>query len=170
MPPGEAGGGGNAPPARSRELETALSAALGTLSRRELTVEEMRGWLLERDFSPALADEVITELGELGELDDERFALGFAADKRDLAGWGSARIAGALLNRGLEPNLVERACAEEREAQVERAAEQLACRGYDLGADPQRARALAFLTRRGYEYELAYDAIRLAERALPPAA
>jgi len=33
----------------------------------------------------------------------------------------------------------------------------------DLSDERARARALAHLTRRGYEYELAYDAVRRAE-------
>lgn len=153
-----------------RELEAALTAALGSLSRRERTVEEMREWLLERGFAPELVGEAIGQLVELGELDDQRFAFAFAADKRDLAGWGSERIAQGLLDRGLSRDLVERASAEEREAQVRRAAEQLAQRGGGLDAERERSRALAFLTRRGYDYELAYDAIRLAERELRHAA
>ena len=154
----------------SRELEVALTAALGSLSRRERTVDEVRSWLLERGFTPELVGEAIAQLVELGELDDERFAFAFAADKRDLAGWGSERIAQGLLDRGLPRDLVERACAEEREAQVHRALEQLAQRAVALDEERERARALAFLTRRGFEYELAYDAIRLAERDLRPAA
>ena len=33
-----------------------------------------------------------------------------------------------------------------------------------LAEDADRARALGYLTRRGYEYEIAYEAIRLAAR------
>jgi hypothetical protein len=36
-------------------------------------------------------------------------------------------------------------------------------KGEDLGDERGRARALSHLTRRGYEYELAYDAVRRAE-------
>lgn len=155
---------------RGRDLEGALTAALAALSRRERTVEELRAWLLERDHSVEVVEEALAELLELGELDDERFALAFAADKRDLAGWGAERIAAALLSRGLGHDLIERACAEGREAQVQRAAEQLARRGEAVADDRGRARALSFLTRRGFDYELAYDAIRLREREIGRAA
>ena len=32
--------------------------------------------------------------------------------------------------------------------------------GADLSDEAERGRVLSFLTRRGYEYELAYDAVR----------
>ena len=38
-------------------------------------------------------------------------------------------------------------------------------RGEPLTSEVARARALGFLTRRGYEYEAAYEAVRAAERA-----
>ena len=58
----------------------------------------------------------MAELIELGELDDERFAFAFAEDKRELAGWGAERIEAALLDRGLDRALAERACAERASA------------------------------------------------------
>lgn len=146
-----------------RDRGTALADAIGALRRRERTVAELHGWLLERDIEEELAGEVVAELVEIGELDDERFAFAFAEDKRALSGWGSERIEAALVDRGLGRSLAERAALEPREAQLDRAAGLVAGRGEDLSDDAARARVLGFLTRRGYEYELAYDAIRRAE-------
>lgn len=150
-----------------RELESALAAALAALRRRERTVAELRAWQLGRGVEGELAEAVIAELLELGELNDPRFASAFAADKRDLAGWGSERIAASLRERGIAAELVERACAEERDAELERAVRQLDARGGVGDSDAERSRALAFLTRRGYGYELAYDAIRAAGAGTP---
>ena len=100
-------------------------------------------------------------LTEIGELDDERFARRYAEDKRELRGWGAERIREALASRGVAPALVEAALeADSHDAQVRRASDLLARRGRPLDADADRARALGFLTRRGYEYEVAYEAIR----------
>ena len=105
----------------------------------------------------------IGRLTEVGELDDERFALRYAEDKRELRGWGGERIREALASRGVAPALVELALeADSHGAQVERASDLLARRGRPLAADADRARALGYLTRRGYAYEVAYEAIRLA--------
>lgn len=152
------------------EFEAALTAALGALSRRERTVAELRTWLGDRGFDPETVEEALAELIGIGELDDERFAIAFAADKRELSGWGPDRIAEALLHRGLGRDLVERACAENRGSQLARAVAQLADRGDDLRVERGRARALAYLARRGYDLELAYDAIRRAAGEMRPTA
>lgn len=147
-----------------RELEAALSKALGALQRRERTTVELHAWLTERGVSEALAEEAIAELVEVGELDDERFAQAYAQDKRDLSGWGAERIEAALVDRGLGRALAERAAAEPRDDELARATELALSRGEDLADDRARARVLSFLTRRGFEYDLAYDAIRDATR------
>lgn len=148
---------------QSREREAALGAAIAALRRRERTFAELHAWLCDRGIDEELAGEVVAELVEIGELDDERFAHAFAEDKRALSGWGSERIEAALVDRGLGRSLAERAAGEPRDAQLERAAALLTRRDDDLTDEAGRARALGYLTRRGYEYELAYDAIRRVE-------
>ena len=145
--------------------EKALTSAVGALHRRERTSAELHAWLSGRGIDEEIVEDVIGELIEIGELDDERFAFAYAVDKRDLSGWGAERIEAALVDRGLGRSLAERAAAEPRDAQLERAVDLLGRRGADLGDESERSRALSFLTRRGYEYELAYDAIRASERA-----
>ncbi len=144
-------------------MQDVLGKALGALRRRERTASELHAWLRERDCDEDLAEDVIAELVELGEIDDERFAFAYAADKRELSGWGAHRIAAALTERGIGPGLAERAASEPREAELERAVELVVAKGEDLADERGRARALSHLTRRGYEYELAYDAVRRAE-------
>lgn len=146
------------------DRQEVMNAAVGALHRKERTIAELDRWLRERDIDDELVEEVITELVEVGELDDERFAFAYAEDKRDLSSWGSERIEAALVDRGLSRGLAERAAAEPWDAQLNRAVELLATRDDDLAEEPGRARALSFLTRRGYDYELSYDAIRRSER------
>lgn len=141
-----------------------MVAAVAALRRRERTVAEMHRWLLDRPVPADIADAVIADLIAVGELDDGRFARGFAADKRELSGWGPERIEAALIERGLERSLAESAACERHDEALDRAVEQVLQRFPELGADRERARALAFLGRRGYGYELAYDAIRRAQR------
>ena len=155
---------------RDPEHEAALLAGLGALGRRDRTVAELRTWLGERGVGEEPLEAAIAELVEIGELNDERYAEFFAADKRDLAGWGPERIAATLADRGVDARLIERFAPEERDSQVARATAQVRARGDDLSDDPGRARALAFLNRRGFDYEVAYDAIREAGRDRPAAA
>ncbi len=147
-----------------RRREEATAAALAALRRRERSVAELRGWLRGRDLPVDLVDAVVGELIAVGALDDERFARGYASDKRELSGWGPERIEAALVDRGLPRSLAESAAGEDHEEQLARAVGLLRRRFGALDDDGERARALAFLGRRGYGYEIAYDAVRGAGR------
>lgn len=143
------------------EFRSAFARALGAIDRRDRTVAELRSWLAEREFSEQLIEAVVEELISIGGLDDERFAFGFAGDKRELSGWGPERIEAVLLSRGIDPGLARRAAAtDDHGAQVERATALLRARGSAYEDDRARARALSFLGRRGYGYDAAYEAVR----------
>jgi regulatory protein len=146
----------------------AFEAALAALRRREQATAELGAWLAKRGYGSEEIETTIGRLTEVGELDDERFARHYADDKRELRGWGAERIREALASRGIPPALVEAALeADSHDAQVGRASDLLARQGRSLDADADRARALGYLTRRGYEYEVAYEAIRLTARRAP---
>jgi regulatory protein len=142
-----------------------LELAASALARKERTVAEMRAWLASRGCPQAEIEAGIARLVEIGELDEARFARRFAEDKRELRGWGSERIAEALEARGVGSAEIAAALATEDEgAQVERAVRLLVARGDALVDQPARGRALAFLVRRGYGSDVAYEAVRRAER------
>jgi regulatory protein len=148
-----------------KRRDDAFEVALAALRRRERATAELGAWLATRGYGSEEIEATIGRLTEVGELDDERFARRYAEDKRELRGWGAERIREALASRGIPPAQVESALeADSHGAQVERASDLLAQRGQPLDADADRARALGYLTRRGYEYEVAYEAIRLAAR------
>jgi len=139
----------------------AFERGLAALRRRERGSAELAEWLTRRDFTPAEVGSAIARLTEVGELDDGRFAMRFAEDKRDLRGWGPERIREALASRGIPRELIDLALvADAYTDQLARAEGLLARRGERLDSDAARARALGFLTRRGYDYELAYEAVR----------
>lgn len=143
----------------------AFDRALEALSYRERTTGELTEWLEARGFAEAEIESAINRLIEDGAVDDERFAKRFAEDKRELRGWGPDRIREGLAGRGLDRALIEAALAGDgRETQLDRAIDLLEGRGDPPVDDRSRARALAFLARRGYEAELAYEAVRGAER------
>jgi regulatory protein len=124
----------------------------------------MRARLERAGIASAEAELAIAELTELGSLDDARYARLFAADKRALDSWGEERIARALLGRGIERELVAAALhggGDAEPGELERAVE-LLHRRFGVAAADLRAceRALGLLVRKGYERELAYDAVR----------
>lgn len=143
----------------------AFEDAVAALRRRERATAELRAWLAARGHGPEEIEQAIGRLTEMGELDDERFACRYAEDKRELRGWGAERIREALASRGVAPALVEAALeADSHGAQVGRACDLLARRGQSLDAEADRGRALGYLTRRGYDYEVAHEAVRAAAR------
>ena len=143
----------------------AFERSLEALSHRERTIAELIAWLGERDYESGEVEEAVERLVEAGALDDERFAREFAADKRDLRGWGPERIRGALAERGLDAATIEAALAADGPGeQLERAIAMLERRGEPPDDERSRARALAYLARRGYDSEIAYEAVRGFER------
>jgi regulatory protein len=145
--------------------EDAYDLALKALGYKERTESELRSWLAERGVGEAEIDEVIALLADAGAIDDASFARRYAQDKRLLAGWGPDRIAKALEGRGVAQGHIEAALGgEDESAQVERATTLLVDRGMSCGSERERERALGLLVRRGYPLELAYEAVRAAER------
>ena len=145
--------------------QDAFELALRALGRKERSIAELAIWLGERDVDPDDVEAVIGRLVEDGALDDGRFARRFAEDKRELAGWGAERIREALIARGISPELIEAAVAGDSEGiQIRRAADLLVRRERGFESEADKASALSFLTRRGYSYEIAHEAIRACER------
>ena len=143
----------------------AFERALEALGHRERTTAELGAWLAARGFEPAEVEVAIERLVEAGALDDERFAVRFAEDKRELRGWGPQRIRGALAARGLESATID-AALEGDEHGGPAPARPRAARA-PLGGSGRRGLArpgAAYLARRGYESELAYEAVRAHER------
>jgi regulatory protein len=159
----------------------ALALAYAHLNRRDRTEAELRGYLTRQGIEPAHVDAAVTELLDLGYLDDARYARLFVEDKRTLAEWGSERIRRGLSQRGVDRELIERAL---------RGDDLAACGGNLPGPDPvgiagdehddelgraltllrrrfpeppvarrERERALGMMLRKGYDSELALDAL-----------
>jgi regulatory protein len=148
-----------------RRDEDPYELALRALSYKERTQSELRTWLAGRDVAEDEIEEVIARLMEAGAIDDASFAQRYAEDKRALAGWGPDRITTALEGRGVARGHIEAALGgEDAEAQLERAVGLLGDRGMACADERERDRALGLLVRRGYPLELAYEAVRAAER------
>jgi len=150
-----------------RHLEHALTVAYRHLGKRDRTVEQVRRHLAARDIEETVAEQAIGQLLRLGYLDDARFARVFAEDRRALDDWGPQRIARALLAAGVDGELVAEAIGARDAAQELGAALELLrrrCRAVPA-SERERERALGILVRKGYDLELAYDAVRAFERA-----
>jgi regulatory protein len=149
---------------RDRERKRALQLAYNAVGYRDRTVAELRAHLERKRVEPDAIAEAVDELTAAGILDDARFARGFAEDKRELERWGTERIARDLHRRGIAPELIERVVSSHsRDAELASALVLLEQRAPTLHDDRDRDRAWRLLVRRGYDSELAYEAIRRHE-------
>jgi regulatory protein len=143
----------------------ALALAYAYLNRRERTESELRAYLQRRELAADEVDAAVAELVELGYVDDARYVRLFVEDKRALAEWGSERIRRALHERGVDRELIERALAAEHadgdgDGELDRALALLRRRFPEPPADRrERDRALGVMIRKGYDSELALDAL-----------
>lgn len=154
-------------PRPERRLEHALTLAYRHLGKRDRTASQVRAHLASREVPEATIDAAVEELAQLGYLDDARYARVFAEDRRSLDGWGPERIERALLAAGVDGSLVEAAigmrdAGDELDAAIELLRRR--CRAVPA-SERERERALGILVRKGYDRELAYDAVRAFERA-----
>ena len=145
-------------------LQDALDSAYRYLGHRDRTVAQVRKHLVEKKLvEEPVADEAIAVLLEQDYLNDARFAQRFTEDRRALDSWGNERIERRLRELGIPRELIGPALGGEEVGSELDAAVALLARRFPAGSfeDPrERQRALGMLARKGYDLELAYDAIR----------
>ena len=146
--------------------DRALEVAVGHLGKRDRTEAEIRRHLAGRGIGERAADAAVAELVRMGYLDDARYARAFAEDRRALDAWGPERIERRLLELGVDREHIAAAIGvRDGETELEAALELLRRRCRVVPANErERERALGMLVRKGYDLELAYDAVRTFER------
>jgi regulatory protein len=146
------------------DRERALQLAYRAVGQRDRTVAELRTLLERKRVEPESIAAAVAELRQAGLVDDAGYARRFAEDKRELESWGAERIARELKRRGIAPDLIEAVVADRsREAELDTALLLLQRRVRPPADDRERDRAWRLLIRRGYEAELAYEAVRRHE-------
>lgn len=151
----------------SQGLDEALALAYRYLNRRERTTLEVQSHLEQKGVETALADQAIEVLIEQGCLNDARFTRLFVQDKRQLEQWGAERIRRGLVARGINRELIAGTLEEQQmeegeadETELDRALALLRRRFPSPPRDRrERDRALGVLIRKGYDSELALDAL-----------
>src|SRR5436305_4032702 len=151
-------------PDDQERLQHALALAYRYLNRRERTTTEVRRHLERKAVDATSCEWALEVLTEEGSVGDARFARLFVQDKRELEGWGRDRIRQGLLARGVDRELVEEALSEpapiEEATELDRAVALLSRRFQVPPCERrERDRALGLLIRKGYDPELALDAL-----------
>src|SRR3954453_9929985 len=152
--------------------QTAFERGIKSISVRERTASEVAAFLRHRDYEPDVIDDVVRALQDEGLVDDAGYARRFAEDRRLLDQWGNERIARDLVRRGIERELVDMALAGHDRSDELAVAFELLHRRFPqpFDGDRERYKAWRMLVRRGYEPELAYDAVRSHEQGIQNAA
>ncbi|MDQ2896038.1 MAG: recombination regulator RecX [Actinomycetota bacterium] len=157
---------GEAAATAEERLQRGLELSFAYLNHRERSEQELRARLERKGVSAETAEACLSELTVQGYVDDGRYALMFVHDKRELEGWGSERIRRGLAQRGIGRELIDAALAEHEtqwaggESELDRALALLA-RRFPIPPRERRERdrALGALIRKGFESELALDAL-----------
>jgi regulatory protein len=149
-------------------LQHALDLSYRYLGHRDRTMVEVRRHLEAKRVEPDTIEAAVAELCAQGYVDDARFAQRFVEDRRALDDWGSERIERKLQAAGVAAELIAAALAGGEEHDELQAAVDVLARRFPVvpETDRDRERALGFLVRKGYELDLAYDAIRAYGRRL----
>jgi len=140
-----------------RELDNALTF----LTYRPRSREEVRQHMQKRKASPALTEQVVAKLEEMGVLSDQQFAE-FWVENREQFNPRSARALGAeLWKKGVDRETIEATVAPERDQERALEAARKRLRSVEQ-ADYQtfRKRLGDFLLRRGFGYAVASATVR----------
>ena len=154
------------------QVELALGTAYSYLNKRDRTSAEVARRLRREGFSSEIIAQTLALLHDEGTLDDRRFARLFTDDKRALERWGSERIRRALIQRGVDSDTAATVVDSEAgetdsslESERERALAVLRGRFPECPRNRRdRDRALGVLLRKGYDPELALEALSAYSR------
>lgn len=153
----------------AQRLDEALQRAYAFLSKRDRTAREVELRLLKAEVKPSVVEAALTELVDLGYLDDGRYAERFTQDRRNLDSWGDDRIDRRLRELGVDRALIARALATrgaDEPSELDAAVALLRRRFSVMPETPKdRQRAVGMLARKGYGTELAHDAVRALTRS-----
>jgi regulatory protein len=145
----------------------ARSNCLSQLTRGPRTRAQLATTLSKRLVPPAVAEEVLDRLTEVGLIDDAAFARAWVESRRTSRGLSARALARELHERGVAEDLVKSATADLGPEDEESTARQLAERGlrkYPPGVpiEVRLRRTVALLGRKGYPPGLAYRVVRAA--------
>jgi len=142
--------------AEADERRTAVDAALRLISYRPRSERELRQRLARKGIRPAVREETLGRLREMGYLDDAAFARFWVETKQAASPRSKRLLAVELRQKGIERETAEEATGElsDEDAAYEAATRRLRSLG-GLAYGAFRERLGAFLTRRGFAYEVA---------------
>jgi regulatory protein len=145
--------------------KTCHERALGLLAVRPRSRRELERRLLAASFDRAEVDDVLTRLERVGLVDDEAFARQMAAYQFGSRRAGRRAVTGALMEKGIAPDLIAQVVDDAPDDEDHRALQLASARAMRMtSVDPVKAfaRLTGLLVRRGYSPDVARKAARTA--------
>jgi regulatory protein len=144
----------------------AYTTALTLLSRRELSVKQLRERLTRRQLDAADIEAAITRLVDDRTVDDRRVAIAFARMEASIKGRGKRRVLQAIQRLGVSADVAESAVDEvfdevDEAALFERALDK-ALKGREARDldEKGKARVIRRLVSQGFEPSRVFNALR----------
>jgi regulatory protein len=139
---------------------SAFEAAVRLLSARPRSERELRDRLRQRGFTREATESAARRLQELGYLDDAAFARFWTESRQAFRPRSRRMVTGELRRKGVAMETAEEATATISDEEAAYAAAGRRMRMFaGLEYQPFRERLGAFLTRRGFSYEVARGTI-----------
>ena len=145
---------------RRETFQQALDRALRFLSARPRSEQEVRRRLAEQRVTPEVCEAVLERLRQLGLVDDEAFARYWAANRERFNPRGAFALRAERVQKGVPPAITATVNAEvDEQHTAEVAARRRLARWSRLDRETFRRRLGAYLTRRGFSYEVASQTV-----------
>lgn len=133
------------------------------LSRREHSKKELFNKLFKRVDNLELLNQEINKLANEGLQSDERFSEAYIRSKTQ-AGYGPVKIKMELAQKGISNNFLEKKFTELKINWEEEINELLQRKfpktKYNFEEETIKAKAINFLQRRGYDFDLCYKQVK----------
>ncbi len=141
--------------------EQALQYALRLLSYRARTQAELRQRMQQHGWSEAIIEDTLERLRQNGLLDDANFAHAWVENRQTFRPRSARLLRQELRRKGLDEHVIQEALDEvDEEAAAYAAARPRARRLRSLDSRSFRQKLIAYLTRRGFSYEIANTVVR----------
>jgi regulatory protein len=148
-------------------LEEAYQRALSLLSRRPRSEFELRQYFKRRKIASRIADLVLRRLDERGLVDDRAFAHAWVENRTTFRPRGPWALRAELRQKGVSSEAIEDALEDfDQEAAAYKAAIKVAPRWKEFKSEDFQRRLNAYLSRRGFDYQILSRVISRVEREI----
>lgn len=143
----------------------AYDLSLKYLSYRDRTIFEVKNYLLKKNYNSATIESVIQKLIENGLLDDNEYTKKFIYYKSSNNNWGEYKIAYELKRKGVDESIIQDNIQNHSSVDYEKLCDLIKSKyqeEYVVDKYKATAKAIAFLQRKGHNYDLSKKIVNCA--------